>query len=160
VAFRGLNGLIDTRSHIEATDKTWSAAFTFFSRLDAQIMNRIDASNINANIMPDFPLSFKVVQDGQIKIIGYRLKDGKIEIGVANETGGPAKTYSVMNDIRTLTIRTMDQNGKWTTIKQSDPGLSSSIDGTALPDTPTIPRCLDVSLTLSTGESLHREWPL
>lgn len=162
MAYRGLNGLLDARGQVRAQSEKWRALELFFARFD-QDLQAVVARPIRDTgglILPALMSGEQVAPQAQIEFtrmsmagelgdtrrVGYRLKNNKLEFLIWPVLDRAPRTepqvLEMLPDVAAFTLRYLDDNGVWREIWRREPT--------------SLPKAVEVQLTLSTQERLQR----
>jgi general secretion pathway protein J len=173
-AYRALSSILNAREHVAQENQKWREVSTFFARLEADLANAVARSIRNSNNLESKSFvgnaTFSNDSEGQLMFtrmglpgasgtlaapqrLGYRMKQGNLEELVWPVLDQGPRTvpavYTLLSGVNTFTVRYLDANNNW---QGSWPPSSNS--GTTA--TQTIPRAVEVALTLDSGETLTR----
>jgi general secretion pathway protein J len=173
-AYRGLNAVSETRTHLDQETRKWQALERFFARLDgeaAQVLAR-PVRSANGMEVPAWigtSSSTESIEDVQLAFtrhggfdasgtplppqrIGYRLRDGKLEMlrwhALDSAPYSAPSVDAVLEGIREFKLRYLGNSMIWET--QWPPKT-----GTSAP-----PKALEVTLLLNSGGKLTRFFSL
>jgi general secretion pathway protein J len=173
-AYRALSSILSARDRVAQENQKWRSVSTLFARLEADLANATARSIRNSsNLQEDAfvgKLTFGNDNEGQVMFtrmglpgatgtlaapqrLGYRVKQGTIEELVWPVLDQGPRTvpsvYPLLGGVSTFTLRYLDgRNNGWQT---SWPPLTS---GPAQPQ--SIPKAVEVALTLESGETITR----
>lgn len=174
LSYRSLSALIQTKQRIESETTKWREVMLFFSRLDTDLRHvvnrpiRVDKSQQAAflakpelNSLEDAQLSFSrlgnPMQTGSLmdtQRIAYRYKAGNIEMlvwpALDIESGTMPTIYPVLHGVKSMALRY--KPARATTWVNAWP--------IALTDGATMPKAVEISIVLNTGEALKRTYLL
>jgi general secretion pathway protein J len=174
-AYRALSSILNARERVAQENQKWREVSTFFARLEADLANAVTRSIRNSNNLDTKAFignaTFNNDSEGQLMFtrmglpgasgtlaapqrLGYRVKQGNLEELVWPVLDQGPRTvpavYPLLSGVNTFTVRYFDANSNsW----QGSWPLSSNSGTTA---TQTIPRAVEVALTLDSGETLTR----
>jgi general secretion pathway protein J len=169
-AYRGLNAVSETRTHLDQETRKWQALERFFARLDGEIAQVLPrpvrtANGIEVPAWIGSPSTTESVEDVQLAFtrhggfdasgmplppqrIGYRLRDDKLEMlrwhALDNAPYSVPSVDVVLEGISEFKLRYLDSHFVWQ--PQWPPKT-----GTSAP-----PKALEVTLLLNSGEKLTR----
>ena len=178
ISFRGMSAMLDARDQLTEHSQRWYHLSVFFSQLESDLLqlkerkfrDRDGAIRPGFIGKPDFiRTSEKTDEDAQImfiragiadqvgfaadmKRIGYRYRNGKIEmllwpaLDLAPETYPTVET--VLENVRGMEIRYLNTRGKWAEYWPDTRDISP------------LPRGLEITVTLSSGERIRRLFAL
>ena len=173
-AYRALSSILSARDRVAQENQKWRSVSTLFARLEADLANATARSIRNSsNLQEDAfvgKLTFGNDNEGQVMFtrmglpgatgtlaapqrLGYRVKQGTVEELVWPVLDQGPRTvpavYPLLSGVRTLTLRYLDaRNNGWQT---SWPPLAT---GPTPPQ--SIPKAVEVALTLESGETITR----
>lgn len=173
-AYRGLNAVTQTRSHLDQEARKWQALERFFARLDgetAQVLPRPvrTANGAEAPAWIGTSSSTGSLEDAQLSFtrhggfdasgmplppqrIGYRLRQDRLELlrwtMLDSAPYNAPAVDSVLDDVSEFKLRYLSSRLVWET--QWPPNI---------PDADT-PKALEVELVLKSGEKLTRLFSL
>lgn len=174
LSYRSLSALIQTKQRIESETSKWREVMLFFSRLDTDLRHvvnrpiRVDKSQQPAflakpelDTLEDAQLSFSrlgnSMQTGNLmdtQRIAYRYKAGNIEMliwpALDIESGTMPKIYPVLHGVKSMALR----------YKPARVNAWVSSWPIALPEGAEIPKAVEISIVLNTGEALKRTYLL
>lgn len=169
-AFRGLNGITQTRSHLDQETRKWQQLDRFFARLEgevAQVLPRPVYTAIGAEATPlsGSPSSAGSIEDAQLSFtrnggfdqdgmplppqrVGYRLREERLELlrwpALDNAPYAVPTVDTVVDSVSELKLRYLTDAQGWVErwpLKARDN---------------TLPRGVEISLTLKGGEVITR----
>jgi general secretion pathway protein J len=184
LSYRALGGLFTTREQLNAETAKWRDLALFFARVEndlAAVINRpirtaddriAGALCLNAftPVGNDATLSFTRVgfvdvamqQDASAspQRIGYRQKEASVEwmLWPALDQGPRAvpQVFAAIDNIREAKWRALDRRNSWRSDWPPAPASCAQPDK----DTPPLPQALELSLTLTSGETVTRVFAL
>lgn len=169
-AYEGLNAIIDTRASMETEAERWRDLAAFFNRVDADMKSVADRpvrDEFDNDELPSFSGKLAVMNDDDAKLsftrmgdgladgpaatprrLGYRLRNGKVELVIWPALDRPPmsrpKTYPVLNNVKEFELRYLGESMEWYDEWNY----------------PTIPRGVEVVVTLSEGLKARRLFAL
>lgn len=172
VAFRGLNGILQTRERVTAESRKWQELALFFARLDGDLAAVVSRPVRDAGdqVAPAFigkaqasgqdeaELEFsRTGLPGQtdkladLQRFGYRLREGAIEQLVWPVLDRAPRTrpesFVVLPGVSEMKLRYLDAKGGWQLVW---PALEQ----------PGLPRAVEVAVVLKNGEKVIRVFAL
>lgn len=162
MAYRGLNGLLDARGQVRAQSEKWRALELFFARFeqDLQAVVTRPIRDTGGLVLPALMSGEQVAPQAQIEFtrmsmpgefgdtrrVGYRLKNNKLEFLIWPVLDRAPRTepqvLEMLADVAAFTLRYLDDNGVWQDTWRHEPT--------------SLPKAVEVQLTLSTQERLQR----
>lgn len=165
ISFEGLNGTIQTRDALEQEADRWKELTFFFSRIESDIRNiatRPVMGELGAVWAPllgtseykgerGINLSLTRFSSGlesgpasSMKRVGYRLRDGKMELLIWPALDQPPRSdpmvYTILEGMNGLELKYLDDAQEW----RMEWGAQS------------LPRAIEVSITMETGFTIRR----
>jgi len=166
MAFGGVSNVIKSRDILAAEAEKWKDLSAFFGRLESDLrsaaprpvreeLGGVWPPLLGAGVLrrgeeaPDISLTrlesgLESGASSVMKRVGYRLRDGKIEYLIWAALDQPPrsgpKAYTVLEGVNRLGIRYLDDTLQW----REEWGASS------------LPRGVEVSVTMNTGETVQR----
>ena len=173
LAYRGLASILNAKERVTQENTKWRGVAMFFARLEGDLLAAVprpirDSNNLQAEAFIAKPV-FSKENEGQLMFTrmglpgaegvlaapqryGYRLKDRTIETLVWPVLDQGQRTvpavYPVLDGVTALRMRYLNATNQW---------VDSWPVGVANPATaPRLPKAVEVSLTLESGEELTR----
>jgi general secretion pathway protein J len=169
LAYRATAAMSDSEARLTQEAARWHALEGFFARFEADIraavprqarlgsatepawLATIDATGQAALVITRAAAEFDGEPARAGERIGYRLREGAIEIAYWPHLDNPAGTspavYPLVENIAQWRLEYLTDSGAW---RERWPWLSE----------PAIPRAVRVGLTLGTGETIERAFAL
>jgi general secretion pathway protein J len=175
LCYRSLEALLQTRERISLETRKWREVMLFFNRLDSdmhQVVNRpirVDQAiqpcflgKPNLESSDDAQLSFSRLGDAyqsgvlmDTQRISYRFIAGRVEMlvwpALDIESSTKPAVYTVLNGVKAMSLRFKPTPSE---------GWVDAWPVSRTGNTPVIPKALEVSLTLASGEILQRVYNL
>ena len=174
-AYRALSSILNARERVAQENQKWREVSTFFARLEADLANAVARSIRNSNNLQTGPFvgnaTFSNDSEGQLMFtrmglpgasgtlaapqrLGYRVKQGNLEELVWPVLDQGQRTvpavYPLLSGVNAFTVRYLDA------ISNSWQGSWPPSPNSGTTATQTIPRAVEVALTLDSGETLTR----
>lgn len=162
IAYRGLSGLLDARGQVRAQSEKWRALELFFARFeqDLQAVVPRPIRDTGGLILPALMSGEQAASEAQVEFtrmsmagelgntrrVGYRLKHNKLEFLIWPVLDRAPRTepqvLEMLPDVAAFTLRYLDDKGVWRESWRREPT--------------SLPKAVEVQLTLSTQERLQR----
>ena len=165
LGYRALSSLTDSEAKLAAEGSHWRNLDALFARLEADARAAVPrAVRTDAGKEPAWTGGVAASGDAEMRFsragpeftleagsagqrIGYRLRDGAIEVLYWPYLDQPAsvlpQAYALVSNITRFRVAYLDGRGEWR-------------DRWPAPDEPAIPRAIRVALTLAGGETIER----
>ncbi len=180
IAYRTLGSVFQTREQLNAETVKWRDLALFFARVEndmGALVNRpirtVDDINAAAFCLSGFPVGLNEAQLAFTRLgfvdasgsaaapqrIGYRGNpaEGKVEMllwsGLDQAPRAAPQTYAALNNIRSVQWRVLDRTGNWRSDWPPAPASCNNPDKSA----PAYPLAMELSITLSSGETVTRQ---
>lgn len=173
-AYRGLNAVTQTRSHIDQETRNWQSLDRFFARLDgetAQVLQRPvrTANGAEAPAWAGTPATTGSMEDVQLAFtrsggfdadgvplppqrIGYRLRQNRLELlrwtALDSAPYNAPSVDTLLEDVNEFNLRYLSSRLTWE--KQWPPAVADTV----------LPKAVEVELVLKSGEKLTRFFSL
>jgi general secretion pathway protein J len=184
ISFRGLAAVLDARARIVEENRKWREVAMAFAMMDrdlAAAANRPGRSPDDLVIPPFFgnapelsreptQLAFSRMGDEGVpaRRVAYRLNGSTLELlaypSIDAAPRDVAAAFPLLTGVQAMNTRFLDINGNWQTRWPSlnnGAASSASVVGTAAPKkNPPLPRAVELSVTLASGEQIDRIFAL
>ena len=173
LAYRGLASILNAKERVTQENTKWRGVAMFFARLEGDLLAAVprpirDSNNLQAEAFIAKPV-FSKENEGQLMFTrmglpgaegvlaapqryGYRLKDRTIETLVWPVLDQGQRTvpavYPVLDGVTALRMRYLNATNQW--VDSWPVGVANSATA------PRLPKAVEVSLTLESGEELTR----
>ncbi len=166
IAYQGVARMATTKQVMDADNRKWREWTVALARFEEDFSQVADRSWRDEGGVAQPPLrgsagaidfngaqmEFVRYDGGQLTRMGYRLREGKLELLLWNSLdlaprSGPT-ALAMLDKVKTFNARYMDANGQWQLSWPQGPG------------TPPPPRGVEIELTMETGETITRMFAL
>lgn len=173
VAYRGLDAVMNTRAHLSAEERKWRDLAVFFSLVKGGVSNAVSrpvrgsgdllepawlgkpvavGENDAQLIFSRMGLPGQNGRLGDVQRLGYRLRDGNVELLLWSVLDQAPYTRPSVNralrHVSSFELRYMDRKGTW---QSSWPVIGQN---------DALPRALEVRIALESGERVSRIFAL
>lgn len=183
ISFRGLTAVLDARARIVEENRKWREVAMAFAMMDrdlAAAANRPGRSPDDLVIPPFFgnapelarepvQLAFSRMGDEGVpaRRVAYRLNGSTLELlaypWIDAAPRDVAAAFPLLTGVQALNTRFLDINGNWQTrwplLNNGNAG-STVVGAPAPKKNPPLPRAVELSVTLASGEEINRIFAL
>jgi general secretion pathway protein J len=182
LSYRALSSLLDTRAQLDATTALLRDQSLFFARLENDLASIMARPAINADNQAEPALLVTAVRNSdEVPIrftragfasamgeaaapqrVGYRLREGKIELmlwdGIDMAPRANPRAYTALRGVRELRLRVLATSNS--AVADAPLQWQTEWNPSRVEDLARLPRAVEVSLTLDSGQSITRLYAL